>query len=254
MSRADDTRACSFTGWESSADALGCRRMEGSRVVAFAFASALASALAATLVLGAAGCTLDLHHKPQQVEGGVPVGSPTSSPSPSPMTNSDGYDQYNGTCPARSTLYGAMHGIGEACATATDCAPSCCPCGTNAKSWLASSCVEGRCVAPTTACQRTAYARPWCAVGVIPPPPSATCGGNAYASPSCDTCFRSKCCADGAACAATSSCGLLRQCESGCADETCMNACASAYPGGTYPLYRLERCLEVQCSVECGYS
>jgi len=206
--------------------------MLGRRVVALA--------CGASLAMG--GCGLD--HWSQADER-----SPTTSSPPSNVT--DGYDQYGGVCPARSPLYGAMRAPGEACATATDCAPSCCPCTTSPRSWLASSCIAGRCAAPSDACQRTAYTAPWCAVGV-PRPPAGTCGGNAFASPTCDGCFHMKCCADGDACPASGSCGALGRCQSKCADQACMDACAAAYPGSGYALDRLYRCLEVQCSAECS--
>jgi hypothetical protein len=199
-------------------------------------------ALSLGVVAMVIGCNLD--HLPQGNDA-----SP-SSPAPVPTAN-DAYDQYGGSCPARSPLYGAMRGVGEPCATASDCAPACCPCATTPRSWLASSCIAGKCAAPADACQRTAYAAPWCSIGA-PRPPTGACGGNSFSSPSCDACFRSRCCADGDACAVSGSCGALGRCESGCTDQACVDACAEAYPAGVYPLSRLYRCLEVQCPTECS--
>ena len=45
-----------------------------------------------------------------------------------------------------STVLAGTKSAGDACALPTECASTCCDCGTGSASWLAASCVSGTCV------------------------------------------------------------------------------------------------------------
>lgn len=52
---------------------------------------------------------------------------------------------------------------GAACTTEDDCAPICCSCPNNTKTWTAVYCDSGKCMTDTAACEFSKDNRPYCA-------------------------------------------------------------------------------------------
>ena len=61
-------------------------------------------------------------------------------------------EQYGGMCPSPSRNLVGTTAAGGACASAQECAPTCCTCAMGGKSFLAASCAGNACAKPADAC------------------------------------------------------------------------------------------------------
>ena len=182
-----------------------------------------------------------------EVTGGAFAAGPVSSSS-----GDDATDQsLQGLCPATSSRLTGVRAAGDPCSVPGDCASTCCDCGTGSQSWLAASCVAGRCVDSVTSCSRT-RAR-YCGAGVIlgPVPTGGQCG-SATASTVCEACIDASCCAESLACSENTSCVALETCDASCVgDPDCRVHCYATSAGGALTLQALDSCVASACGAAC---
>jgi hypothetical protein len=197
----------------------------------------------------AAGCGLDPGGAWNRSDNGGVIGSASASGASS---SADATDQQQGLCPMSSTVLAGAKRAGDACALPAECASTCCDCGTGSASWLAASCVSGRCVDSVTSCTRTRSR--FCGGGAViftPSSPSARCG-NRTGTSTCDVCINTNCCAAQLTCDATPSCGALANCDASCgANADCRQRCYSTHPAGTAALDSLDGCVATACGSTC---
>ncbi len=209
--------------------------------------SASTSAAVLALVL-AAGCGLDPGGAWNRTENAGPVGSAATSGA----TGEDGTDQQQGLCPTSSTVLAGSKSAGDTCSLPSECAPTCCDCGTGSASWLAASCVSGTCVDSVTSCDRTRSR--YCGGGgavIVTPSPTAQCGNRSGTS-TCDVCINTNCCAAQLACDANQSCTALVSCDAAClANADCRQRCYSTHSAGTAALNTLDGCAAEACGAAC---
>lgn len=206
-----------------------------------------ASTIAVALVL-ARGCGLDPGGAWNRTENAGPIGSGAVTGASS---SADATDQQQGLCPMSSTVFTRTKRAGEACTGPTECAPTCCDCGTGSASWLSASCVSGTCVESLTSCGRTRSR--YCGGGtvIITPSPTARCGSRTGTS-TCDVCINTNCCAAQLACDANPSCGALASCDAACgANADCRQRCYSTHSAGTANLDSLDNCVASACGATC---
>lgn len=138
------------------------------------------------------------------------------------------------------------------CKVAEDCGHWVCECETGAPV-NARTCDNGYCLDSSAVCPKSceAFGTSWTgrATGSAKP---AACGGYSSSSPSCDSCFKSRCCSSGDACARNSQCAQLKTCTEPCTTQRCLDDCRSLYPSGTSDFDALDRCLAGSCATECG--
>ena len=118
-------------------------------------------------------------------------------------------------------------------------------------SWLAASCVAGKCADSVTSCGRTRSR--YCAGGavIVTPSPAAQCG-NRTGTSTCDVCINTNCCAARLACDAKQSCRALASCDATCGANTdCRQRCYSTYSSGTADLNTLNGCVAPACGAGC---
>ena len=158
-----------------------------------------------------------------------------------------------GLCPASSTLLAGRHAAGDVCAVPADCVSTCCDCGTGSQSWLAASCVAGRCVDSLTSCNRTnaRYCGGGSGVIVAPGAASGPCG-RGPATTVCETCIDTSCCAESRACSTNAACSALESCDASCAgDQDCRERCYESGAGGALALQSLDTCVARACGAAC---
>ena len=82
--------------------------------------------------------------------GGGGGGNGGSGSSTTTMTSSSHrIEQINGQCPGHASVLTGGASRGASCGQATDCQPTCCPCGGGkSNAWLAAECSNGACVDP----------------------------------------------------------------------------------------------------------
>lgn len=208
----------------------------------------LAASTSVSVLVLAAGCGLDPGGAWNRTENAGPIGSGTPSSSGS---NADATDQRQGLCPMTSSVFTNTKRAGDICTVAGECASTCCNCGAGQASWLAASCVSGRCVDSLTSCGRTRSR--YCGGGtVIAPPPTAQCGARAGTS-TCDACIVASCCPAQLACDANDSCSALANCDALCAaNADCRQRCYDTHSTGAAALASLDRCVAKSCASSCG--
>ena len=71
--------------------------------------------------------------------------------------------------------------------------------------------------------------------------------------PACETCAKSKCCKEIAACDESNDCKALIKCGDTCdpSDIFCAFECQTKYPTGTDRLREVGSCTELNCATEC---
>jgi hypothetical protein len=80
-----------------------------------------------------------------------------------------------------------------------------------------------------------------------------TCGSLGSENATCDACFRTSCCDEGAACGQTESCLDYWDCAVACnGDPQCRDSCDAQFPDGRSPYEALEGCLLDNCSTQCA--
>ena len=206
-----------------------------------------ASTIAGAVVL-AGGCGLDPGGAWNRTENAGPISSGGTSGASS---GADATDQRQGLCPMSSTVVAGTKRAGETCSAPTECAPTCCDCGTGSASWLAASCVSGTCADSVNACARTRSK--YCGGGaVIVTPPTTTQCGNRTGRSTCDVCINSNCCSAQLACDANPSCRSLVSCDATCGSNAdCRQRCYSTYSAGTADLNTLDGCVATACGASC---
>ena len=210
-------------------------------------ANLAASTSVGALVL-AAGCGIDPGGAWNRSDNGGAIGSGTAS---GVSSSEDATDQQHGLCPMTSTVLAGTKSAGAACSLPTECASTCCDCGTGSASWLAASCVSGTCVDSLTSCDRTRSR--YCGGGavIIAPSPPAQCG-NRTGTSTCDVCINASCCAARLACDANPSCGALVSCDATCvANADCRQRCYTTHSAGTADLDSLDACAAAACGAAC---
>jgi hypothetical protein len=95
-----------------------------------------------------------------------------------------------------------------------------------------------------------------CSAGICVQGP-ANCGAVSpacaqIATDPCGTCLAQCCCAELVACATSTSCYNLLQCEAGCTTSSCNDSCVSAYPAGETKMDDYLNCGIMSCTTECG--
>ncbi|MDB4946953.1 MAG: hypothetical protein JWP97_6487 [Labilithrix sp.] len=207
-------------------------------------------AAAACAVALVAGCTLHPGEAWNRTDGEAgPAGAGSAVD-----TGADATDQSpEGLCPATSPLLAGRAAAGEVCSVAADCVSTCCDCGTGSQSWLAASCVAGRCEDSLTSCSRT-NAR-YCTGGgggvIVVAPPGGQCGGGA-ATTGCEACVSTSCCAESLACSQDPACAALEVCDGSCAGEAeCRERCYETSGGGALALQSLDACVARACGAAC---
>jgi hypothetical protein len=204
-----------------------------------------ASTIAGAVVL-AAGCGLDPGGAWNRSENAGPIGSGAAS-----GLSEDATDQQRGLCPMSSTVVAGTKRAGDACTAPTECASTCCDCGAASASWLAASCVAGKCADSVTSCGRTRSR--YCSGGavIVTPSPTAQCG-NRTGTSTCDVCINANCCAARLACDAKQSCRALASCDATCgANADCRQRCYSTYSSATADLNTLNGCVAPACGAAC---
>lgn len=203
--------------------------------------------LLAITVSCASGCGLRFGPHPPQ-DGTDPTTGGYVAGAGSAGSLDDATDQTNGACGATSLLLAGSVPPGDTCTSPADCQTTCCDCS-DGESWLASSCVEGRCADSATACARTANEPRYCGGGATggggDPTECAGFGSSGIAS--CDACLRQNCCAAAAACATNASCTGLDECQALCSDASCTDECVAAYSEGAGILDALDSCMASAC-------
>jgi hypothetical protein len=198
-------------------------------------------------LLVAVGCGLHPGEAWNRSDTGGPIGSAGGGATTS---GDDVTDQSQGLCPTSSPLLAARHPAGDICTSPSDCVSTCCDCGTGSQSWLAASCVAGRCADSVTSCGRTT-AR-YCGNGgviVVPVPVSGQCTSGSTA---CDACINAKCCAESLACRGNASCVGLESCDANCAaNATCRDLCYETHAAGAQTLQSLDTCVATACGAVC---
>lgn len=204
--------------------------------------------VAGALVL-AAGCGLDPGGAWNRSENAGPIGSGAAAGA---SPGADATDQQQGLCPMSSTVVAGTKRAGDACAAPTECASTCCDCGTGSASWLAASCVAGTCVDSLTSCDRTRSR--YCGGGgtvIVAPSPAAQCGNHTGTS-TCDACIAASCCTAQLACDANSSCVALESCDATCGGSSdCRQRCYGTHSAGTADLNTLDGCVAAACGSAC---
>jgi hypothetical protein len=209
--------------------------------------SLVAIAVAALL---AAACGLhpgEAWNRTDGQAGGVGTGGATVA-----ATNEDATDQSaQGLCPSSSSRLAGTHAAGDPCSSPNDCVSTCCDCGTGSASWLAASCVAGRCVESLTSCSRTQAQ--FCGGGggtiiVAPGGQSCSAGGGTP----CESCIAASCCAASLACDANAACVALESCDATCSgDAACRARCYETNAGGAPDLQALDACVASACGAAC---
>ena len=213
----------------------------------------IAVTIGAALLL-AVGCGLSPGEPWNRTDGVYASGGGAMAGGTSSSTSNDATDQSaQRLCPATSSLLAGRRAAGDLCTVPADCVSTCCDCGTGSQSWLAASCVAGRCVDSLTSCNRTSarYCGGGSGVIVAPLPAGGQCGRGA-ATTACETCIDASCCAESLACSANAACSALETCDASCAgDPDCRDRCYDVGSGGALALQALDTCVASACGAAC---
>lgn len=212
----------------------------------------IAVTVGAALLL-ANGCGLHPGEAWNRSDGEYASGGAIGSGSSSTAGNDATDQSAQGLCPATSSLLAGSHAAGDVCTVPADCVSTCCDCGTGSQSWLAASCVAGRCVDSVSSCSRTNAK--YCGGGggvIVAPVPSGGQCGRGTATTACDACVDRSCCAESFACSTNEECAALEGCDASCAgDRDCREACYETRAGGTLLLQALDTCVANACGGAC---
>jgi hypothetical protein len=77
------------------------------------------------------------------------------------------------------------------------------------------------------------------------------CGGLGSTIPACDSCFRDHCCSRGTTCGNNPDCLSLLDCTRPCTTNSCLQDCATQFPGGVSAYNALNTCMNDNCSTDC---
>ncbi|MBX3189781.1 MAG: hypothetical protein KF819_22340 [Labilithrix sp.] len=77
------------------------------------------------------------------------------------------------------------------------------------------------------------------------------CGNISFGSAQCDACVTKNCCAQNAACSASSECLAILDCFEGCTSNACYTACENAHPTGKAAEQAFYGCIQPTCNSAC---